>query len=74
MAFDALSYYEGEWLLYIGEFEGGCCADDLFFQALAEDWEEVEVHYDMIQWSGINDYAALYRRKLPKMVLIEEPD
>lgn len=74
MAFDALSCYEGDWLLYIGEFEGGCCADDLFFQALAEDWEEVEVHYDMIQWSGINDYAALYRRKLPKMVLIEEPD
>lgn len=61
MAISTLRLYKGEYVIYIGEGEGGACASDDFFQALEEDWEEI-AQLDIPQWSGIHDYLWLYRR------------
>lgn len=57
---NALSKYEGNTLIYIGEGKGGCCADDEFFQEL-ERWQEVET-LDIPQYSGLHDELRVYRR------------
>ncbi len=56
-----LELYQGNTLIYIGEGEGGCCADDDFFARLEAEWVEVE---DLLlpQWDGINDWLTVYRR------------
>ena len=44
MAARCLEHYTGQRLIYIGEGDGGCTADDQFHQMLEEHWEEVENH------------------------------
>lgn len=59
---EALMEYKGDLFFYIGEGCGGCCANDEFFEYLHEEFEMVK-QYDIPQWYGIHDYAAIYRRK-----------
>lgn len=59
---EALMEYKGDLFFYIGEGYGGCCANDDFFEYLHEGFEMVK-QYDIPQWYGIRDYAAIYRRK-----------
>lgn len=61
MAAEALAAYPGPRLVYIGEGQGGCTADDDFFTALASEWTEIASHRG-VQWSGIHDYITVYER------------
>jgi len=61
MAFQALSYYQGQTLAYIGEGEGGCTGDDQFHSALEKEWEEIQF-VGLPQWPGIHDNLVIYRR------------
>ena len=52
-------------ILYIGEYEGGCTADDEFFESLDDDKYngEFEIIPSLRQFSGINDSAMLITMK-----------
>ena len=56
--------YKGDIFIYIGEEEGGCCADDDFFEYLHSHWDERE-ELDMPQFFGLHDVAIIYERIPP---------
>jgi hypothetical protein len=63
--FDAcpiLDAYAGDRVVYIGEFEGGCCGDDGLFEALSRDWVAVGERVP-VQWDGMHDVVRVYDRK-----------
>lgn len=62
MAANALDYYQGRHLIYVGEGNGGCTADDRFHKLVARDWEEVD-SYRIPRWEGIRDSMTIYRRR-----------
>lgn len=59
---DLLNQYTGNRIVYIGENECGCCADDDFFAKLEIGWDEVASHRP-IQWFGMHDWITIYERK-----------
>lgn len=59
----ALACYEGDLLIYAGEGEGGCCADDEFFKLIDSEWEEAGVSPSHVSFWGIHCYLTAYRRK-----------
>lgn len=59
----ALRVFKGEWLVYIGEEEGGCCANDEFFRVLEEEWEDEAFVDKQHNWYGLHCYPHIYRRK-----------
>jgi hypothetical protein len=59
----ALAAYRGDLLIYIGEGEGGCCADDGLFDRLDREWSEVESSPHHLTWWGIHDQMIVYRRR-----------
>lgn len=61
MAANCLARYEGDVLIYIGEGEGGCNADNRFFSELGKHWLEVET-LDIPQWPRLHDQGVVYRR------------
>lgn len=61
MACKALQTYQGKRLIYIGEGDGGCTADEDFFQLLESEWHLVDRHIP-VQWSGIHDEIEVYER------------
>lgn len=62
-AAQALACYTGDLLIYAGEGEGGCTADDSFFELLDAGWEEISDSPAHISYWGIHDYLTAYRRK-----------
>jgi len=64
-AAQALSCYAGDLLIYAGEGEGGCTADDEFFRLLEAEWDEVDCSARHVTYWGIHDYLTAYRRKGP---------
>ena len=64
MAVQSLKAYTGTHLIYIGESDGGCTADEAFFELLTAEWEEVATHRP-VQWWGIHDWITVYERKPP---------
>lgn len=62
MAHEALKAYRGNKIVYIGEGESGCTADDDFHNLLNEEWD-VEQYNIIPQWPGIHDNLHLCRRK-----------
>jgi hypothetical protein len=62
-AAQSLACYTGDLLVYCGEGEGGCTADDGFFELLAAEWEEVSDSAAHVSYWGIHDYLTAYRRK-----------
>jgi len=62
-AAQALASYSGDLLIYAGEGEGGCCADDEFFRMLGTEWEEAGASAKHISYWGIHCYLTAYRRK-----------
>lgn len=65
MAAETLALFEqlgGRRLVFIGESEYGCTADDAFFDRLNDRWEMVG-EVDIPQWQGINDYLSLWERR-----------
>lgn len=63
VAADTLSAYAGDLLIYIGEGESGCTADDNFFALLDREWELVGNSPHHATFSGIHCYVEAYRRK-----------
>jgi hypothetical protein len=61
-ASQALACYEGDLLIYAGEGQGGCCADDAFFEMLEAEWSEIGTCPAHISYWGIHCYLAAYRR------------
>lgn len=65
MAYDALSAYldaGGRTLVYIGEGNGGCTANESFFELLEQRMVEDHDHEAWIpQWPGIHDYLSVWR-------------
>ena len=62
MAVKSLEHYQGKRLVYIGEGDGGCTADDAFFAKLSQGWVEVAERRP-IQWDGIHDMITVYERQ-----------
>lgn len=61
-AFKAAQHITGH-LIYIGENNGGCCADEDFFNLLYTEFELIE-EQDKPQWYGLHDYISVYKRKV----------
>lgn len=62
-AAQALACYQGDTLIYAGEGEGGCTADDAFFELRDAEWEEIGDCPAHISYWGIHCYLTAYRRK-----------
>jgi hypothetical protein len=58
----ALRAYQGDRVIFIGEGEGGCTADDDFFQLLEKDWQVKNIHQP-VQFYGIHDYVFVFDRR-----------
>lgn len=59
----ALHRYAGDTVIYIGEGEGGCCADDRFHRILRRDFDELGYSPFHVNWYGIHCYVTAWRRK-----------
>lgn len=57
----ALKLYKGKHLIYIGEFEGDCCATDKFFKYLNKHFKEIK-EIDIPKWNGLHDWFVIYER------------
>lgn len=62
MASECLQHYAGERIVYVGEPEGGYCADEAFWQRIQADWRMVACH-PILRWVGINDGIMVFERK-----------
>jgi hypothetical protein len=60
MALDCLHEYQGDTIIFIGEWSGGCCATDAFFKEL-ETWM-TERDVDIPKWPGMHDFLRILRR------------
>lgn len=58
-----LKYFKGEYVIYIGEGPGGCCASDKFFKTLKKIFNKVLIYYEIPRWHGIYDFLQISRRK-----------
>ena len=52
----------GEFLIYIGEGDGGCTGDESFHELLRTKFSEVS-RITIPQWSYIHDYLTIYKKK-----------
>jgi hypothetical protein len=64
----ALHTYQGDTLVYVGESEGGCCADDRFHRILRRDFAEADESPFHVTFWGIHCALTVWRRK-PKAAL-----
>ncbi len=62
-AAQSLACYEGDLLIYAGEPEGGCTADDDFFQLIEAEWDEIGTAPKHVSYWGIHCYLTAYRRR-----------
>ena len=65
MAASALRAYRlvgGQQIAYIGEYDGGCCATDRFFQMLHLGWTQIAQHA-IPQWWGLHDVLSIWQRR-----------
>jgi hypothetical protein len=61
MAYNCVSEYSGNTLIYIGEDKYGCTADDKFFDFISDNFKLDNI-IDMAQWEGIHDNLYIYKR------------
>jgi hypothetical protein len=61
MAHEAVTNYTGDTVIYVGEGDGGCTADDAFFEHMREHFERTEDH-DIPFWEGMNDYLSVFTK------------
>jgi hypothetical protein len=62
-AAQSLSCYSGDLLIYAGEGQGGCTADDEFFELRDAGWEEISESPKHVSYWGIHCHLTAYRRK-----------
>ena len=61
-AFESLKLFKGNLLIYIGEPQDGCTANDDFYDLLEKEWnckEEIKI----TNWNSIHDSIFIYERK-----------
>jgi hypothetical protein len=58
----ALEFYRGSHVIYIGEGEFGCTADEPFHRLLERDWKLID-SLDIPHWKKSNDWLQVYERK-----------
>jgi len=68
MAANALKGFRGNRIIYVGEGEGGCTADDEFHAMLSKDWKvhkkfTTAASKNWKQWNAIHDCITFYERK-----------
>ena len=61
-AFKSLTIFGGQYVIYIGEGEHGCTADDDFHNLLDKEWKLLE-QIEITNWDCIHDSIFLYSRK-----------
>lgn len=61
MAADCLNAFSGQMLIYVGEAEGGCTADDDFFGIVREEFS-LRKKIEILNWPNIHDAVWLYQR------------
>jgi hypothetical protein len=59
---DALRAYTGDLLIYIGQGEGGRCADGDFFRLLARAWTPIGSSVHHVTWRHTDSTMTAYRR------------
>jgi len=62
MASSAITEFQGDDLIYIGEGIGGCTGTDEFFDILDKEWDIVK-NIGIPQWDGIHDMMIHFKRK-----------
>lgn len=62
MAYNALNAYKGDYVIYIGEGDGGCTGDDKFHDMLYENWDVMGHNYPP-NWDSISSREIIYKRK-----------
>lgn len=62
-ATDALHAYTGDLVIYIGQGEGGSCADDDFFRLLARTWAPIGSSTRHITWRHTHSAMTAYGRR-----------
>jgi hypothetical protein len=60
-ASEAIDAYQGRTIIYVGEKENGCCADDHFFTLLYERFEPHK-NVKIPQWECIHDQMTVFTR------------
>ncbi len=60
-AHDVLKAFTGKTLIYIGEYRGGCTADNDFFDLLDDAWTP-RASIQIPQWNGIHDFMTVFER------------
>lgn len=63
MAADALAAYAGDTVIYAGEGEGGCTADDTFHHQLDTEWSEIATAPHHATFWGVHCRLTAYRRE-----------
>lgn len=63
MAYDALRYFKGDLVIYVGEDEDGCTGCENFHDMLKEDWEIAGPSPKRPQWIYTNDSVFFYKRR-----------
>jgi hypothetical protein len=61
-AASTLHAYEGDLFIYIGQPQGGRCADDAFFQHLDREWIPIGSSDRHVSWRHTNSTMTAYRR------------
>lgn len=61
-AYEALRAYRGDMVIYAGEGDGGCTADDAFHDLLESDWTWLSTSSKHMTWWGIHDTLTAYVR------------
>ena len=67
---EAVISMKPKYIIYVGEWQGGCCADDQFFEILEEEYTELDkdeiveedVSFGTVLLNGINDGILFFER------------
>lgn len=63
MARECLEQYQGDYFIHVGEADGGCTADDHFFDLLQKNFLVVET-VNIPTWPLMHDKLWVYRRRV----------
>ena len=72
MAHDCLKYWKGDTLIYVGEGNGGCTADDAFHASLDKYFTRLR-SVGIPQFPGIHDNLTVYQRKQVRLRAVSRP-
>lgn len=59
---ECLNYFKGKYLIYVGEWAGGCNATDDFFEKLEKRFVVVKTE-KIPQWHGVRDFLTVLKNK-----------